>query len=94
MDYISLSGVCLRNDHGIWKIQAGCNFHDPLPLDSEEHTETFPLPGGIRAVYNHTHKRWHVLPSPSAAPSVSGSRSDVDDGSLQSSEELDGRCVL
>ena len=78
MDFISLSGVCLRNDHGVWRMQEGCNFHDPLAFDCEDHTETFPLPGGIRAVYNHTHKRWHVLPAPSSTPSMDDSRSEVD----------------
>ena len=54
--------------------QEGCNFHDPLPLNCDDHTESFPLPGGIRAIYNHTHKRWHVLPPPMATsvPTPSG----------------------
>ena len=90
MDFISLSGVCLRNDHGVWRIQEGCNYHDPLAFDCEDHTETFPLPGGIRAVYNHTHKRWHVLPTPSSTPSLEESRSEVDSG--EHTEEQDKRC--
>ena len=62
MDLISLSGVVLCNRRGVWHIQPGFNFHDGLPFDSDSHTETFNLSGGIKAVYNHTHKRWHVLP--------------------------------
>lgn len=64
MDLISLSGVALQNVKGEWQLQEGANFHDPLPPDCSDHTETFPLPGGIRVIYNHTHKRWHVLPPP------------------------------
>ena len=95
MDFISLSGVCLRNDRGIWKIQEGCNYHDPLPFDCDDHTETFPLPGGIRAIYNHTHKRWHVLPSrtPNATPSGDDSQSVVDSIEHAHFEDQDGRCV-
>ena len=89
MDFISLSGVCLRNDHGVWRIQEGCNYHDPLAFDCEDHTETFPLPGGIRAIYNHTHKRWHVLPTSSLTPSMEESRSEQDGSEL--TEEQDRR---
>ena len=89
MDFISLSGVCLRNDHGVWRIQEGCNYHDPLAFDCEDHTETFPLPGGIRAIYNHTHKRWHVLPTSSLTPSMEESRSELDSSEL--TEEQDRR---
>ena len=71
-------------------MQEGCNFHDPLPLDCEDHTESFPLPGGIRAIYNHTHKRWHVLPPPMATPSGDDSRSEVD-STEQTVEEQDAR---
>ena len=72
MDMLSLSGVVLKNDRGVWRLAEGCNFHDPLPFDCQDHTETFVLPGGIRAIFNHsqTPKRWHVLPPPTPAPSV------------------------
>jgi len=80
MDFILLSGVSLSNQKGVWSIQEGYNFHDELPVDCNDHTETFTLPGGIRTVYNHTHKRWHVL-----SPTMSGSQlsinSSVDEGS-------------
>ena len=62
MDLISLSGVCLRNERGTWRMVAGSNFHDPPPTTSSDHTETFPLMGGVRAVFNHTQKCWYVLP--------------------------------
>ena len=62
MDLISLSGVCLRNERGTWRMVAGSNFHDPPPTTSTDHTETFPLMGGVRAVFNHTQKCWYVLP--------------------------------
>ena len=53
--------------------QKDCNFHDPLLFDCDDHTESFPLPGGIWAIYNHTHKRWHVLlPPTTTAPTPSG----------------------
>ena len=79
MDFILLSGVALRNQRGVWSIQDGYNPHNRLPADCDDHTETFRLQGGIRAIYNHTHKRWHVLlPSsttslPSEANSSTGS---------------------
>ncbi|XP_064387985.1 uncharacterized protein LOC135336189 isoform X2 [Halichondria panicea] len=94
MDFINLSGVCLRNERGAWQIQDGYNYHDPLPFDCTDHTETFPLPGGIRVVYNHTHKRWHVYPPPpiSSAPSVDEDRSMADSTEhAQPKEEVDSR---
>ena len=92
MDLISLSGVCLRNDRGKWRLQEGCNFHDPLPLECEDHTESFPLAGGARVIYNHTHKRWHVLPPPTPTPSVDELRSEVDSTERsQSFDDKDGR---
>lgn len=78
MDFISLSGVVLFNHRGVWSIQEGYNYHDGLPFDSEDHTETFCLSGGIRAIYNHTHKRWHVLPPSTSTPSGDDSHSMVD----------------
>ena len=88
------------NNRGIWRIQDGCNFHDPLPFDCDDHTESFPLPGGIRAIYNHTHKRWHVLPPPAtpiATPSGDDANSMIDSASYerysQSEEGYDGRWV-
>ena len=80
MDLLSLSGVVVKNDRGVWHLIEGSNFHDPLPFDCSDHTERFVLPGGIRAIFNHstTPKRWHVLPPPTPAPSV-GSRSDLDE---------------
>ncbi len=96
MDFINLSGVCLHNNRGVWYIQEGYNYHDPLPFDCTDHTETFPLPGGIRVVFNHTHKRWHVYPPPplSSAPSVdeNGSLADSVEPTL-STEEVDNRLV-
>ena len=79
MDLLSLSGVVVRNERGVWRLVEGSNFHDPLPIDCSDHTENFVLPGGIRAVFNHsrTPKRWHVLPPPTPSPS-GGSRSDLD----------------
>ena len=72
MDMLSLSGVVLKYERGVWVLAGGCNFHDPLPFDCQDHTETFVLPGGIRAIFNHSQapKRWHVLPPPTPAPSV------------------------
>ena len=79
MDLLSLSGVVVRNDRGVWHLVEGSNFHDPLPFDCSDHTETFVLPGGIRAVFNHSTapKRWHVLPPPTPSPSID-SRSESD----------------
>ena len=76
---LSLSGVVVRNERGVWRLVEGSNFHDPLPIDCSDHTENFVLPGGIRAIFNHsrTPKRWHVLPPPTPSPS-GGSRSDLD----------------
>ena len=62
MDLISLSGVGLRNERGTWRMVAGSSFHDAPPTTSTDHTESFPLAGGIRAVFNHTQKCWYVLP--------------------------------
>ena len=62
MDLMSLSGVCLRNERGTWRLLPGSNSHAPPPSTSTEHTETFPLTGGIRAVFNHTQKCWYVFP--------------------------------
>eukprot|EP00731_Ephydatia_muelleri_P017763 Em0010g861a len=63
MDLISLSGVSLRNERGMWRMVAGSSFHDAPPTTSTDHTESFPLAGGgIRAVFNHTQKCWYVLP--------------------------------
>ena len=78
MDQLSLSGVVVRNDRGIWRLVEGSNFHDPLPFNCSDHTENFVLPGGIRAIFNHSRspKRWHVLPPPTPTPSI-GSRSDL-----------------
>jgi hypothetical protein len=72
MDLLSLSGVVVKNDRGVWRLIEGSNFHDPLPFDCQDHTETLVLPGGIRAIFNHsrTPKRWHVLSPPTPAPSV------------------------
>ena len=79
MDLLSLSGVVLKNDRGVWRIVEGSNFHDPLPFDCTDHTENFVLPGGIRVIFNHSQnpKRWHVLPPPTPTHSVD-SRSDAD----------------
>ena len=79
MDLLSLSGVVVRNDRGVWHLVEGSNFHDPLPFDCSDHTETFVLPGGIRAVFNHSTapKRWHVLPPSTPSPSID-SRSESD----------------
>ena len=81
MDFIQLSGVSLSNHKGVWSVQEGYNFHDELPPDCEDHTETFRLPGGIRAIYNHTHKRWHVLPPSTSSAVPSGDNSMDDSGS-------------
>ena len=89
MDFINLSGVCLRNERGVWVLQEGYNYHDPLPFDCTDHTETFTLPGKVRVVYNHTHKRWHVYPPPltdSETVSVTDSTEHT-----QSTEEADKR---
>ena len=79
MDLLSLSGVVVKNERGVWRLVEGSKFHDPLPFDCSDHTETFVLPGGIRAVFNHstTPKQWHVLPPPTPSPSVD-SRSESD----------------
>ena len=79
MDLLSLSGVVIKNERGVWSLVEGANFHDPLPFDCADHTENFVLPGGIRAIFNHsrTPKRWHVLPPPTPSHSTS-SRSDGD----------------
>ena len=43
-------------------------------------------------MYNHTHKRWHVLPAPSSTPSLDESRSEVDSiEHTHSLEDRDGR---
>ena len=91
MDLLSLSGVVVKNDRGIWRLQEGCNFHDPLPQDCQDHTENFVLPGGIRVIFNHsqTPKRWHVLSPPTPTPSVDG-RSSIDlTERAPNTEELD-----
>lgn len=62
-ELMDLSGVVLRLSGGIWQLQDQCNYHNPLPDGSEDETETFTLPGGIRAIYSNTSNRWHVLPS-------------------------------
>ena len=98
MDLISLSGVALHNVKGEWELLEGANFHDPLPLDCCDHTETFPLPGGIRAIYNHTHRRWHVLPPPPPISQPSERRDESSSlvSTSRPAEEVDhggGRCV-
>ena len=72
MDLLSLSGVVIKNERGVWSLVEGANFHDPLPSDCADHTENFVLPGGIRAIFNHsrTPKRWHVLPPPTPSHST------------------------
>lgn len=92
MDFINLSGVCLRNERGKWVLQGGYNYHDPLPFDCVDHTETFPLPGGIRVVYNHTHKRWHVYPPPLTDHTLSESASVTESTEQDlSAEDVDSR---
>ena len=98
MDLISLSGVVLRNQRGTWRIQEGYNFHDELPFDCDDHTETFRLSGGIRAVYNHTHKRWHVLhpsrPTPISVGDDSGSVSNSAEYSRENTQFVDERLEM
>ena len=81
-ELMNLSGVVLRLLGDVWQLQDGYNYHNPLPEDSDDVTEEFVLPGGIRAIYNSTNSRWHVLPSltpptPPVPEPVSERRSDV-----------------
>ena len=69
MDRISLSGVVLLWRNNEWVLHDGQEYHDPKQVEEEEEREgsvmeTYPLPGGIIAVYNHTKNRWYVLPPP------------------------------
>lgn len=71
LELISLSGVLLHCNKGVWQLQEGYNYHDPIPEGTEDQGELYTLPGGIRAIYNPTQLRWHVLPSLSALQSPS-----------------------
>ena len=79
---MSLSGVVLRLNRGIWELQEGSNFHDPVSIaeDKESKLENYPLPGGIVAVYNHTKECWYVLPPPQQVSPISSPtrRTDYD----------------
>ncbi|KJE94133.1 hypothetical protein, variant [Capsaspora owczarzaki ATCC 30864] len=65
MDTISLSGTVLHNTAGVWRIVLDAQSSgrvEPVSASELGHIESFTLPGGVRAIFHHTSKRWQVIP--------------------------------
>jgi hypothetical protein len=63
MNNISLSGVHLKFMDNGWSLCPGYSYHDDLPGDDDIMEEYLLPPGTIKAVYNSSQNRWHVLPA-------------------------------
>eukprot|EP00047_Mylnosiga_fluctuans_P005287 m.239592 g.239592 ORF g.239592 m.239592 type:complete len:1255 (-) comp13501_c0_seq1:88-3852(-) len=78
---IRLSGVVLHQRNGRWALAQGEAFHAALP-EAADRIEVVPLPPGILALYNHSQRRWFVVPDNSARGSASSSESSNDPAAI------------